>query len=242
MYVCHIDRSMCCFDRSNLTSDTVVSHVMCCLHSFWAETAAGEYCSRLTHNRKNIGFSIMSDYLRRAFVTKCRTLNPDIFDTEEEGATARYRDTYRSTPAYLSQEVDATSTETNIILPVETEEESALWDMFVQENGLDYESSDDDEEDVGARVFYSRCRLNGVEIRTVMMEEKKKTRDSVVCGRYTVNDENRDTFFFGEVRHIASWRGSLFFCVEWFKNRCVTHDQMSGLHTIPVSPGPQDQM
>ena len=112
----------------------------------------------------------------------------------------------------------------------------------VQENGLDAESSDDDEEDVGARVFYSRCRLNGVEIRTVMMEEKKKTRDSVVCGRYTVNGGDRDTYFFGEVRHIASCRGNIFFCVEWFKNGRLTHDQMSGLHTIPVSLGPQDQM
>lgn len=144
------------------------------MYSFWAETAAGEYCCRLTHNRKNVGFSIMSDYLRRAFVTKCRTLNPAIFDTEEEGATARYRDTFRTTPAYLSKEVDATLAQKNVIFPVETEEESALWDMFVQENGLGDVNSDDDEEEVGARVFYSRCRLNGVEIRTVMMEEKKK--------------------------------------------------------------------
>ena len=99
---------------------------------------------------------------------------PSYFRHGGRGSYPRYRDTFRTTPAYLSQEVDATLTQKNVIFPVETEEESALWDMFVQDNGLDDVSSDDDEMDVGDRVFYSRCRLNGVEIRTVMMEEKKK--------------------------------------------------------------------
>ena len=59
-------------------------------------------------------------------------------------------------------------------------------------------------------------KLNGIDVKTVVSEERIGTRDSIVCGRYEVDDE--PVYYLGEVRHIVSWRETVLLqlCVEWF--------------------------
>ena len=109
---------------------------------------------------------------------------------------------------------------------------------FLQNNASELGLSDDDiiaEAVQDGIVCYGKGMLNGVPISTVKAEDKKKTCDSIVCGRYMVGDDENEVFYIGQVQHIASYLGHTLLCVKWFDMGNLNDDQKVGLTVIPVA-------
>ena len=223
---------------------------MCmCDCSFWAEATAGEFCQRLTQNRKNVGYSLMADYRERAYISLMRTLHPEILATNRK--SHRYRVAFEDHPDYLSTHAVVRLADTMIISNLFNFQEKKMFMGFLKNNAqeMEMEVPLDGRGNICAdavmdeAVCYRQAVLNGVPICTIAAEEDKVTCDSVVCGRYTVGDDDTEVFFIGQVQHIASYLGHILLCVEWFKVDALDDDQRAGLTIIPVTTmNTQDEM
>ena len=223
--------------------------VCMCECSFWAEATAGEFCQRLTQNRKNVGYSLMADYRERAYVSLMRTLHPEILATNRK--SHRYRVAFEDHPDYLSAHAVVRLADTMITSNRFTVPEKKMFIGFLENNAQDMgmEVPLDGRDNIRADavmdevVCYKRAVLNGVPISTIAAEEDKVTCDSVVCGRYTIEDDDTEVFFIGQVQHIASYLGHILLCVEWFQVDALDDDQRVGLTIIPVTiMNTQDEM
>ena len=103
------------------------------MHSFWAESIGGQLLSRVNHNHKNIGYSIMKDANERALVAGMRTLNPKLFPQQSK-VSARYSELLKGNPAYLSSTPVIVLAESNVMHGEVTELEMELWATFLRQN------------------------------------------------------------------------------------------------------------
>ena len=182
---------------------------------------------------------MMKDANEQALVARIRTLNPSVFPTQSR-VTARYAELLKGNPAYLSPTPVTTLEQKDVVHGEVTAKEIELWVTFLQQN---YDDGMDFEDDLLEQTFYSKTRVNGVDVRTAVSETRIRTRDSIVCGRYDVDEE--PVFFLGEVRHIVSYRDTVLFCVEWFDSENIygQDERLNGLQMIPVCiAAAQDQM
>ena len=182
---------------------------------------------------------MMKDANERVLVARMRTLHPEVFPTQSR-VGARYAELLKGNPAYRSPTSVVAMHDKDVVHGEVTEEEVEQWVTFLQEN---YEDAMDVEDDLLEQKFYSKTKVNGVDVRTAVSDKRIRTRDSIVCGRYDVGDE--PVFYLGEVRHIVCWRENTILCVEWFDsvNLCGQDEFLAGLQLIPVhTKAVQDQM
>ena len=204
-------------------------------------------CSRLTKNRKNVCYSMMADYRRRAYVTQMRTLYPEHLKAGRKNQ--RYSEIFVGNPDYLSRETRCVAKDADSVVSDLDEDEVVMLVAFLEDNDCMV-----DEDVVDELQYYLRVKLNGISIITVAREERKGTCDSIVCGRYIVRDEEvnvpvgvepeeTETIFLGQVQHAVKFRDANLLCVEWYKVGALDDDQLAGLSVIPVSVREQqDQM
>jgi hypothetical protein len=201
-------------------------------------------CSRITKNRKNVCYSMMTDYRRRAFISQMRAFHPEHFP--ERSANQRYSQIFVDNPDYLAPEFRCKLQEKHVVHPdISVEEESMLFAFLEDIDGFD-DIEDYNVVDELELTSYSRMKLNGVKITIMDSEDRKGTCDSIVCGRYAIGEEHDgspvEKFYFGQVKHIAVVREVILLCVQWFKTGDLSYDQHQGLKIIPVSLMDQDQM
>ena len=197
--------------------------------SFWAESVAGQMVARM-NSKKSPAMSMMKDYQRQEFLARERVLQPELF-TEACAPSSqhkRYMERFTSHPLYLDKTPRYTVKSTSRVPVTLSASASVELKIFVTDNDLG--------DALRRKVFFSDFTLNHIAIRTAESERTNKTRDSIVCGRYEIDDDE-DEIFFGQVQYILKFCDTpgILLNVEWFQtdqDTDVTDDQRAGLDPV----------
>jgi hypothetical protein len=197
---------------------------------------------RRLHSGKNPAFSIMQDYQRQEYISRERILHPELFPPTKEQMRCLSR--FNNIPAYIDR-MPRVSVKKSCLLNSIRSSKVSIVELKI------YARDNDIKTDLSEVKWYSEIELNCIRVRTESVEDKNKTRDSIICGRFRSEDDEYDSdlddedsdqediFVFGQVRYIIRWEDRTLLNVNWFTTERdeVSEDQRNGLEPIRVREG-----